>query len=92
MVSYIIERIDCNVNKVSVVQNLGAWFDDQLTMALHITKICSAAFYQLHNIRRIRKYLSMDTAATLIYSFVSSRIDYCNSLLYGVLKRHIDKL
>ncbi|CAH3151246.1 unnamed protein product [Porites evermanni] len=61
-------------------------------MAVHITKICSATFYQLHNIRRIRKYLSMDTAATLIYSFVSSRIDYCNSLSYGVLKRHIDKL
>ena len=61
-------------------------------MAVHITKICSAAFYQLHNIRRIRKYLLMDTAATLSYSFVSSRIDYCNSLLYGALKRHIDKL
>ena len=61
-------------------------------MAVHITKICSAAFYQLHNIRRIRKYLLMDTAATLSYSFVSSRIDYCNSLLYRALKRHIDKL
>ena len=69
MVSYIIERIDCDVHKVSVVRNLGAWFDDQLTMAVHITKICSSAFYQLHNIRRIRKYLSMDTAATLVYSF-----------------------
>ena len=30
--------------------------------------------------RRIRKYLSMDAAATLIHSFVSSRIDYCNRL------------
>ena len=34
----------------------------------------------------------MDSAATLIRSFVSSRIDYCNSLLYGVPKCHIDKL
>ena len=49
---------DCDVCKVSVVRNLGAWFDDQLTMAVHITKICSAAFYHLYNIRRIRKYLS----------------------------------
>ena len=46
----------------------------------------------LHNIRRIRKHLSMDSAATLIHSFISGRIDYCNSLLYGVPKYHIDKL
>ena len=77
---------DCDVSKMSVVRNLGAWFDDQLTMAVHITKICSAAFYHLHNIRRIRKYLSMDAAATLIHSFVSIQINYCNSLLYGVPK------
>ena len=30
---------DCDVSKMSVVRNLGAWFDDQLTMAAHITKI-----------------------------------------------------
>ena len=29
----------CDVSKMSVVRNLGAWFDDQLTMAAHITKI-----------------------------------------------------
>ena len=77
---------------MSVVRNLGAWFDDQLTMAVHITKICSATFYHLHNIRCIKKHLSMDSAATLIHSFISSRIDYCNSLLYGLPKCHIDKL
>ena len=65
---------DCDVGKVSVVRNLGAWCDDQLNMAVHITKICSAAFYHLHNIRCIRKHLSMDSAATLIHSFISSRI------------------
>ena len=61
-------------------------------MAVHISKICSAAFYHLHNIRRIRKYLSIDAAATLIHSIVSSRMDYRNRLLYGVPKCHIDKL
>jgi len=44
---------DCDVSKVSVVRNLGVWFDDQLTMAVHITKICSATFYHLHNVKEI---------------------------------------
>ena len=83
---------DCDVGKVFVVRNLGVRFDDQLTMALHITKICSVAFYHLHNIRRIRKHLSMDSAATLIHSFINSRKYSCNSLLYGVPKCHMDKL
>ena len=72
---------DCDVSKVSVVRNLGAWFDDQRTMAEHITKMCNAAFYLLHNIRRIRKYLSMDAATILIHSTVR---------VYN--KCHIDKL
>ena len=29
---------DCDVGKVSVVRNLGAWFDDQLAMAVHFTQ------------------------------------------------------
>ena len=61
-------------------------------MALHITKIWSVAFYHLRNIRRIRKHLSMDSASTLIHSFINRRKYYCNSLLYGVPKCHIDKL
>ena len=76
---------DCDVSKMSVARNLlGAWFDDQLTMAAHITKICSAAFNHLRNITRIKKYFSMDAAATPIQSFVSIRIYYCNS---GALSR-----
>ena len=56
---------DCDVAKMNIVQNLGAWFNDQFTIAIHITKTCSAAFYHLHNLRRIRKYLSMNAAVTL---------------------------
>ena len=31
---------DCDVSKVSVVRNLGAWFDDQLTMAVNTLAKC----------------------------------------------------
>ena len=36
--------------------------------------------FHLHNIRRIRKYLSVDTPRTLVHAFIMDRIDYCNSL------------
>ena len=49
-------------------------------------------FFHLYNIRRIRKYLSRENTETLIHAFISSRIDYCNSLLYGVPNCHLHKL
>ena len=52
----------------------------------------SAAFYYLYNIRRIRKYLSKECTETLIHAFISSRLDYCNSLLYGLPAYQIQKL
>ena len=54
--------------------------------------ICKAAFYHLRNISRIRKYLSSQTAEMLVHAFVSSRLDYCNSLLYGLPKELLKKL
>ena len=59
---------------------------------MHVTKICNAAFYHLHNIRRIKKYLSRDSLLTLIHAFITSRLDYCNGLLYGVPNSQIVKL
>ena len=61
-------------------------------MGDHITKTSSAAFYYLYNIRRIRKYLSKECTETLIHAFISSRLDYCNSLLYGLPAYQIQKL
>ena len=76
----------------SHVRNLVAWFNERFSMETHITKACGAAFYHLHNIRRIRKYLSQDIAETLIHAFVTSRIDYCNSLLFGLPSYQISKI
>ena len=62
---------DVNINPVSCVRNLGSWFDNKLCMSTHITKACNAAFYHLHNIRRIKRYLSRDSLLTLIHAFIT---------------------
>ena len=80
------------ITPLSPVRNLGVWLDSNLSMGDHITKTSSAAFYYLYNIRRIRKYLSKKCTETLIHAFISSRLDYCNSLLYGLPAYQIQKL
>ena len=42
-----------DIKPVKVVRNLGAWFDSHFSMSTHISKSCSAAFFWLHNIKRI---------------------------------------
>ena len=81
-----------NIAPHSPVKTLGVWFDSNLSMVDHITKTCSAAFYYLCNIRRIRKYLTKECTETLIHAFISSSLDYCNSLLFGVPECHLHKL
>ena len=46
----------------------------------------------MYNLRSIRKYLFKDNTKTLIHAFISSRVDYCNSLLYGLPEYQLNKL
>ena len=77
---------------VSSVRNVGTWFDSELSMSTHISKVCSSAFLCLHNMKRIKKYLSVETAEILVYAFITSRVDYCNILLYGLPMHQLNKL
>ena len=65
------------------VRNLGVIFHSQMTMAEHVNTVTRNCFYQLHQLRFIRRSLLPDTAKLLIHAFISSRVDYCNSLLFG---------
>ena len=83
---------DSDSHPVPIARNLGSWFDSRLSMATHITKIYASSFYSIYNIRRIRKYLSQQSTETLIHAFVTSRLDYCNGLLYGLQDCLLNKL
>ena len=61
-------------------------------MSEHITKLRASVFFYIYNIRRIRKYLSRDSAETLVHTFISSRLDYGNSLLFDLPQYQIQKL
>ena len=66
------------------VKNLGVIFDKFLNMDVHISYVCKSVYYHLRNIGKIRNMLSDNACAQLIHSLVTTRLDYCNSLLYGL--------
>jgi hypothetical protein len=66
------------------VRSLGVTFDSELTMNAHVNSVTRACFYQLRQLRFVRSSLTPSCANMLVHAFISSRVDYCNSLLYGV--------
>ena len=46
----------------------------------------------LRNISRIRSYLTKDTAKSLVHASVISRLDYANSLMFGISEASLIKL
>ena len=53
-------------------------------MQNHISNMCRSSSYALHMIGQVRKYLDQATTEKLVHAFVMSRLDNCNSLLYGL--------
>ena len=80
------------IHSVQKARNIGTMFDSHFCFNDHVTNICKSSFYHLRNISYIRKYLSATTTELLVHMFVSSKLDYCNSLLYGLPAYTIKKL
>ena len=83
---------DTSITQTPSTRNLGVVFDQCLDMSAHITSICKNANFQLQALRRIRKHLTQDSCEKLIHSFVTSRLDYGNSLLSGLPDCQVQKL
>ena len=62
-------------------RNIDLIFDTSMTIEHHITAACKSAVVHLRNISRTLKYMSLESAEILVHLFVTSRLDFCNSLL-----------
>ena len=74
------------------VRNLGAIFDRSLNPEAFINATCKALWYNVRNIGRVRGSLTLDATKTLVQAYITSRLDYCNSLLYGAPASHLYRL
>jgi hypothetical protein len=69
------------VEPVSVVRDLGAMIDAELTMQEHVNRTAQTCFYHLRRLRSVRQQLGRDVTAQLVSALVLSRLDYCNAVL-----------
>ena len=87
-----IQVASASVTSSDSAKNTGVVLDSTLSFNKRVTQICKSSFYAIRNISRIRKFLSFQTAKILVHAFVSSKLDSCNSLLYGLPKNLLQRL
>jgi len=81
-----------NVVPVHTARDLGVILDSQLTLDAHAKNIVRGCFYQLRQLRVVQRSLPQEARRALAASFIASRLDYCNSVFYGVSKSTIHRL
>ena len=69
---------------VTIVADLG--------LDRHVYNVCKTCFYWLFQLRRVRRSMDTESIKTLVHAFVTSRVDYCNSVLSSAPKKVMDKL
>ena len=90
--------IDCltvgsiDVVPVTVARNLGTWFDSNLNLQEQIQKTCKSGFFPFTQYSAYPKISVPGVCTKLVHAFIIGRIDYCNSLLFGLLSAHLLKL
>ena len=82
---------DSNIVSSNSARNLGVIFDKCIKLDYHIS-VCKSMYFHLRNINGIRNILSNDAYAQLIHSLVTVRLDYCNSILYGLTDNSLYRL
>ena len=66
--------------------------DQHLTMTHHVTAVCAACNYRLYRLSSICHYLTTEATKSAENAFVTSRLDYCNSLLVNLPTSQIFRL
>mgnify|MGYP003487581444 FL=1 len=76
----------------SSVKTLGVQIDRALSFTEHVDTVCKSSRFHINALRHIRNCVDLETAKDIASSIVGSRIDYCNSLLYGISNANQHKL
>ena len=68
------------------VRILGVIMSSDLSLEKHDSAVSATCFFHLRQIHRVRQSLDIGLAKTLVQAFVTSRVDYCNTVLAESLR------
>ena len=74
------------------VKYLGVRIDQTLSMQEQIGSICRTCFLELRRIASIRPFLTQTSCAKLVNALITSRLDFCNSVLIGLPAEQLGRL
>ena len=83
---------DSQVFPSSKVRDLCVVFDQYLTFYDHISGICRSNHFHLRSIGIIRNLLSFDATAQIIHALITTRLDFCKSIIYNLPNNKIEIL
>ena len=75
---------DLSLEFSSSIRSLGFVFDSTLSLSPQIRTVAKSSYFHLRRIKKLMPFLDDATLKLLVTSLILSRIDYCNSLYYGL--------
>ena len=70
-----------NINQIKVEESqkvvlLGLTIDNRLAFKNHVDMLCSTANYELHALRKVRKYVTLEKTKLLYNAFTNSQFNH----------------
>ena len=86
-----VSQLTSSVTPFTPPSQSGTWVCG-FSFSKHTQNVCKSCFIQLRDFRNIRQFLTHDAAVSVTNAFVSSRLDYCNSLFRSLSKFNLHRL
>lgn len=83
---------DVTIKLSDSAKHLGIILDSHLNFDKQISSKCNASFVFLRQAYTIREFIDEDTAKIIISSYVTSQLDYCNSIYLDMKSSNQKKL
>ena len=77
---------------VDSAKNLGIVIDSVLNFQEQIDKLVKSCFMTIRQLSKVKMFLTQQQLQTLVSSLIFSKLDYCNSLYYGLPEYTVRKL